>query len=227
MPADRLETQIMGLYDRIQLPTSWLQILEQEMAAEAASRQQRDLSQRQLLTRQLAAAENQRRKLLDAYYNSAIDVATLKTEQTRIGRDLTAATNDLAALDADQNEWQEILAIAGQIATKCATGYRKADEPTRRLFNTAVFETITIKNGQIATATHRAPFDQLLKGTRFEYENVVELRGLEPLTPTLPVWCATSCATAPIGNHHTGAEAIVTREPASERGSSTMRRRRS
>ena len=27
--------------------------------------------------------------------------------------------------------------------------------------------------------------------------NMVELRGLEPLTPTLPVWCATSCATAP------------------------------
>ncbi len=25
----------------------------------------------------------------------------------------------------------------------------------------------------------------------------VELRGFEPLTPTLPVWCATSCATAP------------------------------
>lgn len=26
----------------------------------------------------------------------------------------------------------------------------------------------------------------------------VELRGLEPLTPTLPVWCATSCAIAPL-----------------------------
>jgi hypothetical protein len=26
---------------------------------------------------------------------------------------------------------------------------------------------------------------------------LVELRGLEPLTPTLPVWCATSCAIAP------------------------------
>src|SRR3954468_1687799 len=25
----------------------------------------------------------------------------------------------------------------------------------------------------------------------------VDVRGLEPLTPTLPVWCATSCATAP------------------------------
>src|SRR5207248_480078 len=27
--------------------------------------------------------------------------------------------------------------------------------------------------------------------------HLVELRGFEPLTPTLPVWCATNCATAP------------------------------
>jgi hypothetical protein len=27
--------------------------------------------------------------------------------------------------------------------------------------------------------------------------NRVELRGFEPLTPTLPVWCATNCAIAP------------------------------
>src|SRR3954454_6499070 len=32
--------------------------------------------------------------------------------------------------------------------------------------------------------------------------NGVELRGLEPLTPTLPVWCATSCATAPWCSGH-------------------------
>ncbi len=30
----------------------------------------------------------------------------------------------------------------------------------------------------------------------------VELRGLEPLTPTLPVWCATSCAIAPRSRAH-------------------------
>jgi site-specific DNA recombinase len=33
---------------------------------------------------------------------------------------------------------------------------------------------------------------------------LVELRGLEPLTPTLPVWCATSCATAPCRTQGTG-----------------------
>ncbi len=30
-------------------------------------------------------------------------------------------------------------------------------------------------------------------------DTLVELTGLEPVTPTLPVWCATSCATAPCG----------------------------
>jgi hypothetical protein len=33
--------------------------------------------------------------------------------------------------------------------------------------------------------------------TAYELQLKVELRGLEPLTPTLPVWCATSCAIAP------------------------------
>src|SRR3954469_12680324 len=36
-----------------------------------------------------------------------------------------------------------------------------------------------------------------LSGTENGLVRRVELRGLEPLTPTLPVWCATSCATAP------------------------------
>ena len=34
---------------------------------------------------------------------------------------------------------------------------------------------------------------------------MVELRGFEPLTPSMPWKCATSCATAPCGIHHTAA----------------------
>jgi hypothetical protein len=42
-------------------------------------------------------------------------------------------------------------------------------------------------------------FDGSYQGSRLAKYLVkrVELRGLEPLTPTLPVWCATSCAIAP------------------------------
>jgi hypothetical protein len=49
----------------------------------------------------------------------------------------------------------------------------------------------------------RSPADQILAGQRAfpMSSSVVELRGFEPLTPTLPVWCATSCATAPMSQH--------------------------
>lgn len=72
--ADDLEAQIEDLYRRIQLPESWAERLREEMAAEIKERQASDAAQRELLTGQLAKAEGERRKLLDAYYGGAIDV---------------------------------------------------------------------------------------------------------------------------------------------------------
>ncbi|MHB8453022.1 MAG: hypothetical protein ACYDAQ_21600, partial [Mycobacteriales bacterium] len=133
----------------------------------------RDAGQREFLTRRLARAETQRRKLLDAYYTGAIDVATLKVEQDRIGRDLAAAKDSLADLDANLTEWQEILTLAARFATRCAEAYRKADDKTRRLFNTAVFESIAVKAGRVAEVSYREPFDDLFTGGEFEYGDLV------------------------------------------------------
>jgi site-specific DNA recombinase len=200
VPAEKLETEIMALYQRIQLPKTWLRRLEDEMAAEAIDRQHRDAGQREFATHQLAKAETQRRKLLDAYYSNAIDVATLKVEQERIGRDITAAKDRLGDLDANLTEWQEILTLAATFATRCADVYRKADDTTRRLFNSAVLERVQIKDGRIANVTHREPFNDLFKGDEFEYERLVELRGFEPLTSSMRTKRATNCATAPGGS---------------------------
>ena len=178
--ADRIETQLEHLYTRIQLPPAWLDRLRQAMTAEALQREHRDAGQREFHTRQLARAQTQRRKLLDAYYAGAIDVPTLKREQDRIGADITAAQDKLADLDANHAESQQILDLAMQLATRCGQAYRKADEPTRRLFNQAIIEAIQIKDGRIANTTYRAPFDGLFGMTRFEYETLVEVPGIEP-----------------------------------------------
>ncbi|MHB1987904.1 MAG: recombinase zinc ribbon domain-containing protein [Acidimicrobiales bacterium] len=69
--ADDLEAQVEDLYRRIQLPESWAERLREEMAAEIEERQTADTAQGQLLTSQLGKAENERRKLLDAYYGGA------------------------------------------------------------------------------------------------------------------------------------------------------------
>ena len=178
--ADDLEAQVEDLYRRIQLPESWAERLREEMAAEITERQQSDTAQRELLTGQLAKAEGERRKLLDAYYGGAIDVPTLKTEQTRIGSAIDAAKDRLADLDANVGEQQEILELAASLATRCGDAYRKSNDRTRKLFNAAVFERLDVKGGQLCHEQYRPPFDGVFTVSEFEYGTRVELTGFEP-----------------------------------------------
>ncbi|MGH3181867.1 MAG: recombinase zinc beta ribbon domain-containing protein, partial [Streptosporangiaceae bacterium] len=130
MAAGDLEAQVEQLYEKIQLPKSWLNRLREELEAEIAARQHRNAAEREFLTRKLAKADTERRKLLDAYYAGAIDVTTLKTEQARIAADVRSAEERLAAVDAHLAEWQEILETAMRFATNCAKAYARASAPT-------------------------------------------------------------------------------------------------
>ena len=130
------------------MPAAWAERLREELAGEIVERQRADAAQRELLTRRLAKAEAQRRKLLDAYYAGAIDVTTLKSEQARIGADIQAAKDRLGDLDANLGEWQEILDLAATFATRCGDAYRKASDRTRKQFNAAVFERLDVKDGR-------------------------------------------------------------------------------
>jgi site-specific DNA recombinase len=183
--ADDLEAQVEDLYRRIQLPESWAERLREEIAAEITERQQSDAAQRELLSRQLAKAEGERRKLLDAYYGGAIDVPTLKTEQARIGSAIEAAKDRLADLDANVTEQQEILELAASLAARCGDAYRKANDRTRKLFNAAVFERLDVKDGRLCHEQYRPPFDGVFTVSEFEYETRVEVMGFEPTASTL------------------------------------------
>ncbi len=177
--ADDLEAQVEDLYRRIQLPASWAERLREEMAAEITERQQSDAAQRALFTSQLARAEGERRKLLDAYYGGAIDVPTLKTEQARIGSTIDATKDRLADLDANVTEQQEILELAASLATRCGDAYRKANDRTRKLFNAAVFERLDVKGGRLCHEQYRPPFDRVFTVSEFEYGPRVEARRIE------------------------------------------------
>ena len=178
--ADDLEAQVEQIYTAIQLPASWAERLREELDAEVIARQRADAAQRELLTRRVAKAETERRKLLDAYYSGAIDVPTLKVEQARIGADLTAAHDRLADLDANLTEWQEILELAATFATRCGDAYRKATDRTRKQFNAAVFERLDVKDGRICHEEYRPPFDDIFNVPEFEYGTRERATGIEP-----------------------------------------------
>jgi site-specific DNA recombinase len=185
IPVGDLEAQVEQLYERIQLPRSWLKRLREELEAEITARQHRNAAERELLTRKLAKADTERRKLLDAYYAAAIDVTTLKTEQARIAADVRTAEERLAAVDAHLAEWQEILETAMRFATNCATAYARASTQTRRRFNQAFFTRIEVRDGKIADVGYHPPFDLLFSSSEFEYGDLVEVSGLEPPASTL------------------------------------------
>ena len=197
IPAGDLEAQVEQLYEHIQLPKSWLKRLREELEAEITARRHRNAAEREFLTRKLAKAETERRKLLDAYYAAAIDVTTLKAEQARIATDVRSAEERLAAVDAHLAEWQEILGTAMRFATNCAKAYARASAPTRRRFNQAVFSRIDVRDGKIADVGYHPPFDLLFSTSEFEYGDLVGRTGLEPVTPCASCKCATSCANGP------------------------------
>ncbi|HVA61787.1 MAG TPA: recombinase family protein [Mycobacteriales bacterium] len=144
VPADRLETEIINLYRQVELPPAWVDRLRADLQTEITHRQHDRAAQREFATRALAEAEAERRKILDAYYANAIDLTVLKREQERVGADIDRIQAQLADLDASLTAWQEILDLAIRFAGNCATAYSSAEERTRRLFNNAVFETITV-----------------------------------------------------------------------------------
>jgi hypothetical protein len=86
----------------------------------------------------------------------------------------------LATLDASLEDWQELISTSLRFATNCARIYRRAGDSRRKEFNTAVLEEVLVRDGHVVNAAYQAPFDLLFAMPKFEYEDVVEAKGLEP-----------------------------------------------
>ena len=63
-------------------------------------------------------------------------------------------------------------------------------------FNAAVFEELLVRDGRVAEARYRAPFDLLFAMPRFEYQCLVEAPGIEPGSEA--AFHATSTSVVPV-----------------------------
>ena len=185
IPAEKLERQVEELYDRVQLPPAWAERLRGSLEAEIIARQDRNSAEREFITRRLAKLEAERRKLLEAYYAGAVDIALLRSEQERISRDAREAEERLAGVEATLSEWQEVLGIALKVASNCAQAYRSANDRIRRLYNSAVFDKLVVRGGEIADVHYRPPFELVFGMTEFEQGGMERETGVEPATSTL------------------------------------------
>ena len=109
---------------------------------------------------------------LDALLDELRARGLLRSEQHRIAQDVREVEERLKGVEATLAEWQEVLAIAFKFATNCGRAYRSANARTRKLYNSAVFERLAVRNGEIANVQYREPFCSLFVLPEFEQGRV-------------------------------------------------------
>ena len=181
--ADQLEAEVEDLYARIEVPDDWAEGLREAIATEVATHHEDNTAERELLAHRREHAEAERFKLMEAYYANAIDVTMLRREQERIGAELRAIDSRQETLDASLDDWREVMDLALRFSTRCATAYRRGSDRTRRLLNAAVLDEVHVRNGHVAEAAYKEPFDLLFSSPKFEYGDVVEKARDHPRPP--------------------------------------------
>ena len=145
-----------------------------------------------------AKLESESDKVLAAHFADAIDLETLKRHQDRIRAGLADIDRRLAS-EHDQHEGsRKHLSTALSLLVDCATLYARTDDQGKRLANQALTNGIEISEDERATIKLAEPFAALAPTPAStdvrcsSTSEIVEHRGLEPLTSTLQRWHSTN-----------------------------------
>jgi site-specific DNA recombinase len=127
-------------------------------------RQQADV-ERSAQERRLRKLNDERSKLMEAYYDSAIPKDLFKSEQARIVAETDAATARLEALSAHFDLVEQNLARSMNLAADWHSAYLSATGLVRRQMNQAIFAKLYVhENGRISSELAE-PFNILLSST--------------------------------------------------------------
>ena len=139
--------------------------------------------ERKLITQKLSGLENEKMKLLQAFYLNAIDINLLKKEQERISKETTMLENKLGAITIKNENYSKVIEIATKMASNCYKAYKRAKPQTKRMLNQAFFRKIYIntKAKDISKVEFSEVFD-LFFNKRSNKETLAPRAGLEPAT---------------------------------------------
>ncbi|HEY3373941.1 MAG TPA: hypothetical protein VGK02_02615 [Candidatus Aquicultor sp.] len=93
----------------------------------------------------------------------------LQEEKDRIDKEMNEAQELLTAITAQTDLIERRLMLAIKAATSCGIGYKNGLEPTKELFNNAIFKKVYInKDGSVARAEFTPIYEILFVHKKFE-----------------------------------------------------------
>ena len=157
-----VERRIAEHYRTVQLPAERIAEIHNILRQALTSRRDEAEAAEKTLTLRIQRLTNERQKLLQLHYADAIPLELFKQEQERITRGMNKARGQLADLSLEFETIEKNLTRALELARDCHAAYEAADENTRRLFNQAFFERLTVHDDGEVTHELAQPFKILL-----------------------------------------------------------------
>ena len=157
-----VERRIAEHYRTVQLPAARIVEIRDILREALTLRREEAEAAEKTLTLRIQRLTNERQKLLQLHYADAMPLELFKQEQERITRGMNKARDQLADVSLEFETIEQNLTRALELARDCHAAYEAADENTRRLFNQAFFEKLTVHDGGEVTHELAQPFKILL-----------------------------------------------------------------
>ena len=162
IPVDLVEAHIEEKWRHVRVDPKYTRLLRDLLDQEIAAHRREAERDQALATARIGNLTEQRRKLLEAHYASAIPVELLKSEQDRIAEELDAAKKLLETSEVRFTTIEATLQGCLTFLANCHEAYRAAPQQIRRRFNQALFERFLVGEDGSTEAELTETFNALL-----------------------------------------------------------------
>jgi site-specific DNA recombinase len=216
VPVDLIETAVEDAYGEVAIEREQTDLVREKLDVALGGMREQAEAEAARQRRRLAKLNEEREKLLHAYYAGAVPVDLLRSEQDRLASETDQAERYLEVAEASFGDVADTLAKALDLLADCQRAYLAAPGHLRRQWNQALFERLIVYDERIADAEVAEPFATLAdpelparldgeavtgtvasSGGGSNEELLIGETGFEPATARPPAECATRLRHSP------------------------------
>lgn len=161
MPVDLIETAVEDAYGEVVIEREQADLVREKLDVALAGMSEQAEAEATRQRRRLAKLNEEREKLLHAYYAGAVPVNLLRSEQVRLTAETAQSERHLEAAEASFGDIADTLAKALDLLADCQRAYLAAPGHLRRQWNQALFERLVVHDERIADTEVAEPFATL------------------------------------------------------------------
>jgi site-specific DNA recombinase len=161
VPVDLIETAVERAYGEVKLPRSQAEAVREKLSQAMAGMRTQAEAEAIRQRKRLAKLNEEREKLMHAYYSGAVPVDLLGKEQERLTAETEQAERHLEVAESAFGDVEDTLGKALDLLADCHSAYLAAPDHLRRQWNQALFERLVIYDDKIGEAEIAEPFATL------------------------------------------------------------------